>query len=961
MQWRSIAPVFSFAISPIVIAIAILFGLITFTLYLQFVVPKPVHPVAIEGNLSLSSAATLPVPLNGQWHFYWQALLAPDELTGEYHLATVPSRWRHIQLAEQVLGAPGYATYALTVQLSEPAKDLGLRIPLLYRAAKLWVNGDLLAEVGRPGDSLATEIPRDEIKLVPLPDGATELQLVLQLSSFHHIDGGISHPLILDQWSSLQRAEHWRMVRGAALMASTMTLALYLLVMWGYGGAGRAYLLLGAGLFFYAVRLFGKERLIFYLYPDFSVEWLLRSVYYGMYLCVPAYMLFIQAFFPRDINKRLLVVFAWVGVAGVLVTTFTPSYIYTRLRDPYEPYALAMMTYFLLCLIRIVWLRRQWSGVVAFLGGVSILLFINESLYLRGLINIQLSPLAYVLVALTSLLFLGQRMNAQLLSESEQSARLQQAVAAQTTELEQRVRELDQARRHAVELAQKRHTFIATLSHEIRTPLSGMLGAIRLLGNPEKTIDNERLQGYALEAGETLLAVVNQSLDSTTLERQPVLSLSCQQPATGFNAVAYIMGLSARDKGLEFHYQPPEGSHWVLADFQRLRQVVANLLSNAIKYTSAGQVQLSVSLYTARAPDNPSPYEADYTLVIAVTDSGCGIAHEHYASIFAAYVQLQNEDFDGAGTGLGLTICRQLVELHGGHIDVESQPEKGSRFVVTLPVNRCEPVSAQPLPEAAVEVQSLSILVVEDDALNRTVVTELLHQLGHRVVATASPEQALRHIAAGPFDALMLDIRLPEMSGLELLTRARRLVSEAQVPLCVALTANTSQEDLQRYRQAGFDCVLEKPIEQAQLACLLSRADVRSLPQEHFLVRHPASVYPPGDEVLVDWRVWKSIVTDLGEQRAEGLLQAAQQSMFDSLQTLEQALAQADWQNVGEMAHKLKSAARSVGLLQVARLAEAMETEPEAAADYQAPMRASVREGLRQLSISLHSRHNPSP
>ncbi len=961
MQWRSIAHILSLAVSPMVIAIAILFGLIIFTLYQQFVIPKPEYPEAVDGHLQLPSLEVLPTPLSGQWHFYWQSLLAPDELTIDHHLAPVPSRWRHIRLGERALNAPGYATYALTIKLPEPSEDLGLQIPLLYRAARLWVNGELLAEVGRPGRSRRAEIPRDEVRLVPLPDGVRQLQLVLQVSSFHHVDGGISHPLILDHWDSLQQAERWRIVRGLALMASTLTLAVYLFVMWGYGGAGREYFYLGAGLFWYAIRLFGKERLIFYLYPDFSVEWLLRAVYYGMYLCVPAYMLFIQAFFPRDINRRLLLVFWYVGIAAAVITTLTPSIIFTRLRDPYEPFALAMMAYFMLCLIRIVWLRRQWSGMVAFLGGVTTLLFINESLYLRGLINVQLSPLAYILVALTSLLLLGQRLNTQLLSESEQSARLQHAVAVQTDELKQRVRELDQARRHAVELAQRRHAFIATLSHEIRTPLSGMLGAIRLWNSPDKGIDNERLQHYALEAGESLLAVVNQSLDSATLERQQVLVPSCQQPAVSFNAIAHIMGTSIRDKGLDFHYQPYEGRQWVLADFQRLRQVMANLLSNAIKYTHRGYVQLTVTLHESIAKDNPRPYESDYTLYLKVADSGCGIPPEECSRIFDAYVQLHDPEADDGGSGLGLTICRQLIELHGGHIEVESQPGKGSCFWVTVPVNSCEPVSSKSVSEPIPAVDALRVLVVEDDAINRTVVTELLRQIGHRVVVADSPEKALRELAGYPFDVLMLDIRLPGMSGLELLTRARAMAPENRAPLYVALTANTGAGDIERYRQGGFDYVLEKPVEQGQLARLLNREGGRRSEDEHFLLRHSAVSIDPEEGRLVDWGVWQGILRDLGTERAAGLLEAAQASMSASLEALQTALVEEDWHEVAELAHKLKSAARSVGLSQAAALADTLEANPDGAANYYTAMQVAIREGLRQLSTSVNPRHNHSP
>lgn len=959
MQWRPFGKLLSQAFSPIALAIVILFSLVLFTAYQQFFVQAPEFTEVVGGKLQLSSEPELPLLLNGEWQFYWQQLLTPSQLTGDYRLVPVPSRWRELSIDGESVDAPGYATYALDIHLDSPSAGLGLCIPLLYRSARLWVNGELLAEVGRPGTSAAEEIPRDEITLVRLPDGVKQLQLVLQVSSFHHVDGGISHPLVLDDWDNLQQAERWRIVRGVSLMTSTLTLAIYLLIMWGYASAGREYLYLGLGLFWYAVRLFGKERLIFYLYPDFSVEWLLRCVYYGMYLCVPAYMLFIQSFFPRDINRRVLQVFWYVGIAAALVTTLTPSIIYTRMRDPYEPYALAMMAYFMVCLIRIVWLRRQWSGMVAFLGGVTTLIFINESLYLRGLVTVQLSPLAYILVALTSLLFLGQRMNLQLLSEAEQSTRLQQAVNEQTEQLQEKMQELDAARRHAVELAQQRSEFIAELSHEIRTPLAGMLGAIRLWGNGQNSIDDAQLKNHALEAGESLLAVVNQSLDAASLERKHTLYPSCQQPAHSFHAIANIMAITAGDKGLAFRYSPCTAEDWVLADFQKLRQITANLLSNAIKFTVSGEVHLRIDCYPrGECPEGLPHYDADYLLAITVTDTGPGIAPQEQSRIFDAYVQLSEGAGKETGAGLGLAITRQLVELHGGHILLNSAPQQGACFTVTLPVEACTPEMPQDLPCNQSET-SMRVLVVEDDDINRTVVTELLQQLGHKVVATHSPERGLQQLQGCPFDVLLLDIRLPEMSGLTLLGHARALAASTQSPLYVALTANTGAEDLADYRQAGFDYVLEKPVDRQQLAYVLAHAGWPRPEDDTFLLRHQPQEVINGELILIDWSLWQGIVHDLGEERACGLLQAAEASIDQSLQALAKAAKVADKAAVKHVAHKLKSAARSVGLLQVAGFADTIESDADTAAQLLKPMTISVSESLRQLSSSLNSRHNP--
>ncbi|HEY7884937.1 MAG TPA: hypothetical protein VIC08_08340, partial [Cellvibrionaceae bacterium] len=200
--------------SPIAIAMVILFGLIAFTAYEQFTKDIPDVPAIKQGQLSLPSDQNMPISLQGNWRFYWQQLLTPQDLTDQYHLITVPSRWRDVNIDGISLSAPGFATYAATVEFDRRSRSLGLRLPVLYRAATVWVNGEVVAEIGRPGATAKEEIPRDEIKIIPLPNTAKKLQLVIQVSSFHHVDGGLSLPVVIDDLSRLEYAEKWRIVRG---------------------------------------------------------------------------------------------------------------------------------------------------------------------------------------------------------------------------------------------------------------------------------------------------------------------------------------------------------------------------------------------------------------------------------------------------------------------------------------------------------------------------------------------------------------------------------------------------------------------------------------------------------------------------------------------------------------------------------------------------------------------------
>ncbi|MDO3385338.1 ATP-binding protein [Gilvimarinus sp. SDUM040013] len=908
--------------SPTVLAIAVLLALIVYTVAQQRAVQMPTAPQVSDGKMVVGADHSSRIELKGNWRFYWQELLTPEQLHDDYGLLWVPARWNSPESGLPLPGN-GFATYALDIYFEQPPRNLGLQLPMLYRAAKVWANGAPLVQVGRPAANPAEEIPRDEIKLVRLPEGiGHHLQLVVQVSSFHHVDGGIHKPFVIDNWDVLVTAEKWRTVRGIFLMSSTLTLAIYLLVMWGNAHAGREYLYLGLGLFWYAVRIFGTEKLIYYLFPGFSAQWLLRAEYYGMFLCIPAYMLFIQALYPRDINYWVMRAFWWVGAAASIITTVVDARWYTMLRDPFEALCVVYIVYFIGCLIMITWRRRPWSGLVSFLGGVIALLFVNEVLYYREVTAIHLTPWVYIFVALTSIIFLGQRLNELLSIESEQKAVLQKAVDDRTFELQRRLEELDQARRHALELAQKRSEFMAELSHEIRTPLAGLVGAMRLMGRKGEC--DKTLAGHAVDAGESLLAVVNESL-SASGSRSVRASRNERFDMAGLlRSVVTIMAVAATEKKLALEFNMDErleAGLWVDSNPLKIRQILSNLLNNAIKFTDAGVVYINTRV---TAPTGAGRVE----VCIEIADTGIGIDASQLEAIFDEYVQLDTGS-QVVGNGLGLAICRKLVRELGGTIEVCSNLGDGATFRLVLPLQVVDERrdGAQLQPNYTTEA-ALHVLVVEDDRVNRTIVVELIGAEGHQVRATHHPVEALKLLQQEHFDLCLFDIRLPDMSGLELLERARNLPA-AEATLFVALTANTSESDIAQYRTAGFDFVMEKPVNKSHLQLVLSRSESGPEPTDTFFL-HSDLIEGEG-ALLVDRRLWQGIVNDLGAPRSEALLEDAYGSLREYAEELEAALGRGNFPDIRHFAHKMKSAAKSVGMISVANIAHHVEASPERA------------------------------
>ena len=378
------------------------------------------------------------------------------------------------------------------------------------------------------------------------------------------------------------------------------------------------------------------------------------------------------------------------------------------------------------------------------------------------------------------------------------------------TELKRQQRDVEEARARAEAASEAKSRFLANMSHEIRTPMNGILGLMDLLAGNTDCPEQRRLVEDMQQAGETLLAILNDVLDVSKIEAGGMtLEAIAFDPAALARRLERLYGPCARDKGLELRIEAQEGAHR-LGDPARLLQVLGNLASNAIKFTECGSVVVRVR----NPPDGP--------LVLEVEDTGIGMSEAETARAFDRFAQA-----DGSvtrrfgGTGLGLAIVHGMVEAMGGRVEIASACERGTRVTATLSLEDChpaEPVSRGVAPGA--DLSGLSILAADDSATNRMVLSRLLDRLGARSVIAASGAEAIGEAGAGRFDLLLLDISMPEMDGVETLIRIRaddRAAGRPAIP-ALAVTANAMEEQVASYLKAGFDGHLAKPIRLATLA-----------------------------------------------------------------------------------------------------------------------------------------------
>ena len=349
--------------------------------------------------------------------------------------------------------------------------------------------------------------------------------------------------------------------------------------------------------------------------------------------------------------------------------------------------------------------------------------------------------------------------------------------------------------------------FLAVMSHEIRTPLNGVLGVAALM---ERELTQEGMRPYVqtiLDSGQSLLRLLTDALDMSraeaglmTFETAPI---DLDSVATDLKA---LWSPRAEEKDLILTVtRDTIGRDWVAGDEVRLKQLFNNLIGNALKFTEAGEVAVHIS---SRETDG------QIALTATVDDSGPGIPEDLVGSIFEPF-NTGHAGREGAGAGLGLAICRQIVERMNGSIAVERSPQGGARFRFALTL----PGASPEMQAAAVQMASptlaatLHVLIVDDNATNRFVAAKVLELFGCDSEAVEGGREAVDHVQTGAFDLILMDIKMPGMDGVQATRLIRGLSGPvARIPI-LALTANADPVDEVAYLAAGMDGVAQKPIQ----------------------------------------------------------------------------------------------------------------------------------------------------
>ncbi len=765
--------------------------------------------------------------LDGEWFFFDRELLTPDEVKDYVN----NEKGRMVSLPNSFETLTGeinsYGTFSIMIKIPKEyiGETLAIHIPFQYSAYTLYADHTKVAENGAVGNSSASHIAEMAPSTGYFIAQTDEVLLTMQVSSFEHIRGGFENSIYVGEASVVAQKFNINMIGTLFINGSIFIIGLFMVLIGLYRKQEHLFFIFGLFAMLISARaLFTVPFYYTLLFLDMPWLWGTRLEYILTEATSMFYVILLWKWHEEEFSKKIMYGLVLIHSALIVITLFTQPVFFQALF--FNVFYLAIPTFFYAIYVIFKSIRNNnRNAKVNLIGmGLIFLAFFND--FAIGQNWYQSVPLmlpavgAYVLIHV----ILMSKNFADSVRKTEQQNKQLLALNATNEELTSKLQK---------EIKRK-DDFLANTSHELRNPLHGIINiAQSILQNRPRQLDEKTKDDLTLQLtiGHHMSRTLEDLLDITRLKEHRIKlqkgRLDLQAISVG---VVDMLNVLIENKNIQMEVRIPNDFPSVAADKDRLIQVLFNLLHNAVKFTDEGLITVDADLQ-------------DGMVQVHITDTGVGMSEQTVQKIFEAYEQDDSSiTSKGAGLGLGLSICRQLVELHGGTIEVQSELGEGSRFTFTLPLAETSfneevaptmptmevderffketPINIHSMMETFSKNESLSykprILAVDDDPVNLQVLSNILSHEYYEVEGVASGKEALEKLEWSEWDLVISDVMMPTMSGYELTRFIRKKFSISELPI-ILLTARSSQEDINTGFLAGANDYVTKPVDAVEL------------------------------------------------------------------------------------------------------------------------------------------------
>ncbi|WP_442604378.1 hybrid sensor histidine kinase/response regulator [Paenibacillus sp. KN14-4R] len=770
-------------------------------------IPSSTAPIAHQGVLDLSSwnfKQEGTVRLNGEWEFYRDALLEPtdfDKSSAKASFMLVPGSWGGSH--ENAMSRRGYATYRLHVLLPSnmASTDFGMKVTSIRMSHRLFVNGALQGESGRPATGSENHKPGNTPYITFFHTSDKTVEIVIQTANYVFLDGGVN-PI---QFGLSRDISMQDSVKIAADVAGILILGMfgaYHLSVFVLRGKEKMYLYTGLYLLTLLIsQLIYGEKILLRFIPDIPFDIAYRIQDGGLLLSSIACLLFFCSLDPRIMTKRARI--AWISpiVLYLVAMLVLPYRIYTEPKYLFFIYIGVMST---TIFARMIYLsvrkqqaseRKEW---MLFIGAiVSLMIFLAQGMLYY--MNLQQTDLLGKLGAICFITLVNLLLAVRFTNAYEKSEKLAEQLLLSN---------------------QLKDEFLTHTSHEIKTPLHGIMNmTAHLLDDRERNLTPDQKQNLWLvnDTAIKLSMLIHDLIDVTRLKHGELRLLEMVVDVRVVTQIVFdVLHFELVGKKVILDNQVDPNIR-VIADENRLRQVMYNLVHNSIKHTERGFIRVS------------SKVEMNQVTIV-VHDTGTGILSQSHEIIFEYFEQhTQPPSYNGyTGMGVGLYISRKLIERMHGTIDVVwSEVGEGTRMAFTLPradtfdflgetAVTLEQPGRMPMIQASLDVldeQGPTILIVDDEASNIHILHQMLSRHRYNVLTAFSAREALLKMKQYPdIDLVILDVMMPEMSGFELCRTLRQQHSILDLPILIATVKDTNQ-DISLAFKVGANDFVTKPFD----------------------------------------------------------------------------------------------------------------------------------------------------